>query len=292
MDLEGRVLQVDAVGVRAHAVLVALSEDEFAVLAGEEQIGVVGDGLFDRSRTGLVKVEGRIGDDLLGGGDALVIVTVGPFGFHQGQLLLNGLVIGRDGGVVPILALGSGPEGDAALEAEGGVLGSAILAALPLVGEKLDGFVQFAQDEIPGLLLLGTGDVQADILIVGTLEFIVQGFGHDRNAAIDADIGEIVVRADEVGLTLEGVVFGVGHDLVLLGFLERLEEHVDVTDVGVIPDAAVVGEDTAGIGTAGIGVVGDDRLLVHFGERTHRKVRVQAGHQAVKTGSGAGQVVS
>ena len=95
-----------------------------------------------------------------------------------------------------------------------------------------------------------------------------------------------------MGLTLVGVVFAIGYDLVLLGFLKRLEEHVDVADIGIIPDVAAVGEDTAGIGTAGIGVVGDDRLLVHFSESAHRNAGVQAGHQAVETGSGAGQVVS
>ena len=283
VDLVRGVLQVAAVGVGGDTVVVAASEDELLVLAGLEQGAEILDSLIHAGGSGLVEAELAGVDDGFAGRDALLVVTIGVGGVHIGEFLGDGLVAGQTC-VLPVLAHGSGPEGDAGLETEGGPLGGAVVAGAAGVRQEIGRLVQFGEDEVPGLLLGAAGDVQFRALAAVVL--VVQRFGHDRNAAIDADGSEIVVGPDELGFAQERVVGLLGDDVVLLGLADGLDEEVDVADVGVVPVAV----HAAGIAAATGGLIGVGSVLLAFRESAHRNGLVQRRHQTVQTGLGGGEV--
>ena len=137
MCLVGRIIDIEAVGGISLAVLVALSEDELAVLAVQEQVGEIL--LCLRDRGGRSAIEGELAriHDLLAGPDALVVVGVSVSGFHVGEFLLHGLVVAWHGLLVPVFADGSGIQGHAGEESQRRPLGSAVLAVVPVRREKL-----------------------------------------------------------------------------------------------------------------------------------------------------------
>ena len=198
----------------------------------EEFRHVLGRGIH---RSGILTVQlvGAGLDDLVSGGNRLLIIGICIGSLHVGEFLLHGVVGSVDGGTVPILAFGSGPEGGAGLHAQGRVLvGTHFLG---LLGRKKVGcLLELIQDPVPGFLLRRTGNVQAEVLT--TVIFLIQGMVHDGNATVHAYLEEITVGTQEHALSTEGVLGGFIDDTLLLSGIQGLQELVDGTDGSIVPE--------------------------------------------------------
>ena len=269
-DVEGVV----GVGL---AVLVALAEDEFAVLTLQEEVGEVL--LGGRHRRGRASVEGEIAGihDGLAGLDALGVIGVRIGGFHVGELLLHGFVVGRDRLLVPVLADGCGVEGDAGLKSEGGPPGGAVFPVLAGFGQQRGGLVELRDHEIPGLLLGAARDIEPFVLVAVII--LVERFGDDGHAAVAPYHREIAVCAGEDRFAEHSVARSLVDGVLLQGHVHQLDEVVDRTYLRVVPETGHV---DVVVGALGVG--GQGRVHVLGVERIHRDGGVHIGEKLLQTG--------
>ena len=148
---------------------------------------------------------------------------------------MHGYIAAVEGGTVPILALGSSPQGGTGLHGISRVpVGTQALATLAQ-REKFNGLVKLVQYPIPGFLLGLTGIIQARVFFTRGI-LVIQGFFYDGNTTVCTHIGKVVAGADEEGFTHVGILLRFVNRTLFIGILDHLHELVDSTDGLVIPE--------------------------------------------------------
>ena len=254
---------------------------------------VIGNSLVVISHLATMKRLAGAVDNRLAGADASLVEGIRVADAHAHKLVIDGLSGHRVLGAV--LRDGSGIQGGAGLEGESGPFGGAVVGHLG--GEALGGTIAVGQDEFPGCLLRGTGDIELFILCARNI-FFVLNMVDKRYTAVPAGKRHIDVGTSEIRFTEETLGDVIRNRPGLYALLHHIHDVMDLADVGIIVRPVVRREiDAETVRTTGQFGIHFDHLhltgatvpaiLVIAGDRPiteilHRSNVINLGHQRHK----------